>query len=113
MRPWHYFCEGRQWHLRVYLIFAVRHGRVLPYGSEGIDRPPSDVYSYGGVASSIGDDGGSGLGRARLSPWYDAGMTWDMCLFVFVCVLSSGCIVCRPSELCVCRVECINKIGVP
>ena len=65
------------------------------------------------VATSIGDDGGSGLGRARLSPWYDAGMTWDMCLFVFVCVLSSGCIVCRPSELCVCRVECINKIGVP
>ena len=25
-------------------------------------------------------------------------------LFVFVCVLSSRCLVCRPSHLCVCRV---------
>jgi len=28
-----------------------------------------------------------------------------VCLFVFVCVLSSRCLVCRPSHLCVCDVS--------
>ena len=32
------------------------------------------------------------------------GITWTVCLCVFVCVLSSRCLVCRPSHLCVCRV---------
>ena len=31
-------------------------------------------------------------------------MTRTTCLCVFVCVLSSRCLVCRPSHLCVCRV---------
>ena len=61
------------------------------YGSEGFDRPPSDVYSYGGGYTSAM----TGLGRERLSPWYDVDC---VCLFVFVCVLSSGCLVCRPSD---------------
>ena len=51
------------------------------------------------------------VSRVRYSSWVCAlalGMTRTMCLFVFlcvcVCVLSSGCPVCRPSDLCVCRV---------
>ena len=62
------------------------------YGSEGFDRPPSDVYSsFGGFVfdeggyfeggyegGSFGDDG---LGRERPSPWYNVD-----CVFVCVCV---------------------------
>ena len=34
-------------------------------------------------------------------------ITWTV--FVFVCVLSSRCLACRPSHLCVCRVEYIMQ----
>jgi hypothetical protein len=67
-------------------MFA-RLGMSEYYGSEGLDRPPSDVYSCFVAASSStrvatygtnegGYEGGSfvrsamtGLGRERLSPW--------------------------------------------
>ena len=42
----------------------MRLGMSEYYGSEGFDRPPSDVYSYGG--GYFGDDGA--LGRERLGP---------------------------------------------
>ena len=34
-----------------------RFGMSEYYGSEGFDRPPSDVYSYGGGYRYFGDDG--------------------------------------------------------
>jgi len=81
-----------------------RFGMSEYYGSEGFDRPTSDVSVL--VRRWLPTSAMTGLGRERLSPWYDA----DLCLFVLLC----GCVcslewvprsfVCRPSDLCVCRV---------
>ena len=77
----------------------------------------SDVYSsFGGyfdeaatsrAATRVAPSAMTGLGRGRLSPWYS--ITWAVCLFVFVCVLPSRCLVCRPSHL---RVFVWGSFGV-
>ena len=64
------------------------------HGSEGFDRPPSDVYCTRASAASsstraatsraatrVAPSAMTGLGRERLSPWYDMD-----CVFVCVCV---------------------------
>jgi hypothetical protein len=74
------------------------------YGSEGFDHPPSDVYSYGG--GFFGDVGAARGVSALARPWYNVDCVF-VCVcgcFVFVCVLASRCLVCRPSHLCVCPV---------
>ena len=61
------------------------------YGSEGFDRPPLDVYSYGG--GQLATTGGAALGRERLGPGREplGFRPWGLlqaclCLSVFVCV---------------------------
>ena len=81
-----------------------RFGMSEYYGSEGFDRPTSDVSVL--VRRWLPTSAMTGLGRERLSPWYDAD-------YVFVCVSVWLCVFSRVGASCVGRPTCVCAVWAP
>ena len=86
---------------------AVRHERVLRLG---MLRPPAVGRRTCTRTAVAIFQRRRGWGVSALP----RGITWTVCVFVFVCVLSSGCLVCRPCPTCVCAVcRLCAGVGTP